>query len=768
MRKQPFTLPDFYLPHPARLNPNLEGTRVHSKAWARGMGMIDGSVWTERDLDAHDYPLLCAYTHPDCSQSVLDLITDWYIWVFFFDDHFLEIFKYSKDLAGAQAYLDRLPAFMPEDLSEPALRAENPVEAGLHDLWRRSAPAMSRDWRRRFIKVTWDLLVESMWELGNIHINRVANPLEYVEMRRKVGGAPWSAGLVEIAAGGEVPAALADSRALGVLRDTFSDAVHLRNDLFSYQREVEEEGENSNCVLVVERFFGCSTQKAAEITNDLLTGRLHQFENTAFVELPLLYAERRTPPDGQAAVARYIKGLQDWQSGGHEWHLRSSRYMNLGTRNDRPHETVPGFARIVMADVEAADRPGLADQLARLRGPTGFGTAAARVRPGQLGLQRLKFHTDTLFKPVGPTVLPKFYMPYKARVNQHLERSRRYCVEWSRAMGFYLPVPGAPGGSVWTEEKVRAYDFAQCAARLHPDCGGEELDVSSAWLTWGTYGDDLFPMFYGNGRDLAAARLQAERLALFMPLDLVSVPPPHNPLEAGLADLWPRTARGMSRRDRAHFKKGVVDMAESWVWEVLNQGQHRVPEPVDYVEMRRKTFGSDLTLNLARVTKGRDLPPEVLESRELGWLEVSAQDYACFMNDVFSYQKEMEFDGDLHNIRLVLEKFLDIGRHEALAVANALMTARMQQFEHVLATDLPALVERLKLDEAARAALGRYVEGLQDWLAGILDWHRLTGRYDESFLRAHHSPPGMAAAQAAGAAAAGAKDALRAAAARIM
>ena len=46
-----------------------------------------------------------------------------------------------------------------------------------------------------------------------------------------------------------------------VLRDTFADAVHLRNDLFSYQREVEDEGENANIVLVLERFLDGSTPR---------------------------------------------------------------------------------------------------------------------------------------------------------------------------------------------------------------------------------------------------------------------------------------------------------------------------------------------------------------------------------------------------------------------------------------------------------------------------------------------------------------------------
>ncbi|MHC5731835.1 MAG: terpene synthase family protein, partial [Nostoc sp.] len=109
--------------------------------------------------------------------------------------------------------------------------------------------------------------------------------------RRKVGGAPWSADLVEHAVGAEVPAAIAATRPLQVLKDTFADGVHLRNDLFSYQREVEEEGENANCVLVVERFFGIDPQQAAHITNDLLTSRLQQFENTVFTELPPLFEE---------------------------------------------------------------------------------------------------------------------------------------------------------------------------------------------------------------------------------------------------------------------------------------------------------------------------------------------------------------------------------------------------------------------------------------------------------------------------------------------
>jgi germacradienol/geosmin synthase len=107
---QPFELPDFYVPYPARLNPHLEGARTHTMAWAREMKMLDDDrdpgtpdIWDEAALAAMDYALLCAYTHPDCDGPELDLVTDWYVWVFYFDDHFLEVFKKPRDQDGARA-----------------------------------------------------------------------------------------------------------------------------------------------------------------------------------------------------------------------------------------------------------------------------------------------------------------------------------------------------------------------------------------------------------------------------------------------------------------------------------------------------------------------------------------------------------------------------------------------------------------------------------------------------------------------------------------
>ncbi|MFF1914790.1 germacradienol/geosmin synthase [Streptomyces sp. NPDC058239] len=707
---QPFTLPDFYVPYPARLNTHVEEARQHTKEWARSIGMLEGSgIWEEKDLDSHDYALLCAYTHPDCSSEALSLVTDWYVWVFFFDDHFLELFKRTPDREGGKRYLDRLPAFMPMDRGAEMPEPTNPVEAGLADLWARTVPSMSDAWRVRFAEATTNLLNESLWELANINEGRIANPVEYIEMRRKVGGAPWSAGLVEYAAGAEVPDSVADERALQVLRDAFSDGVHLRNDLFSYQREVEDEGENSNGVLVLEHFLGCSTQEAADAVNDLLTSRLQQFENMALTELGPLCTEKGLDPAEATAVLAYVKGLQDWQSGGHEWHMRSSRYMNDGGAGEAT---------------------------------LGFGMAAASIRfTPRSETARLRSHTHVPYQHVGPSLLPDFELPFGTTLSPHLDGARVRIVDWANRMGILEAQPGVPGSHIWDEERLVAIDLPLCAAGLHPDATPNELDLSSRWLTWGTYGDDWFPVVHGRARDLTGARLANERLSLFMPLDGSGTPEPVNALERGLADLWAKTSAQMDASGRRAFRTAVEDMTASWVWELANQAQNRIPDPVDYIEMRRKTFGSDLTMSLCRLGHGRKVPAEIYRSGPLRSLENAASDYACLLNDLFSYQKEIEYEGEVHNGVLVVQNFFGVDYPTGVAIVHDLMKSRLRQFLHVAEQELPVLYDDFALDAEAREILAGYVQELKHWIAGILIWHRDCRRYREQDLRRGTATP---------------------------
>ncbi|GAA3308097.1 hypothetical protein GCM10020219_008390 [Nonomuraea dietziae] len=325
----PFELPDFYLPYPARLNPHVESARVHTKEWAREMGMLDDpEIWEERRFDGMDYGLVCATPIPSATPAELDLVTDWYVWGLLLRRPLPRDVQ-ADPRRGGRPGLSRQARPVHDRRSA---RAVNAVERGLKDLWARTVPGMSRLWRERFTRTTHELMQESMWELCPHRGRQVSNPIEYIEERRKVGGAPWSACLVEHAVGVEVPEQGGrqppDQGADGDLRRRGAPAQRpVLLPAWRWRRR-------ASCPLRAGRGAlprlrhpegGRDHQRSAD-------SRMHVFEHTTFTELPVLFVEYALPPHEQEAVLRYARGLQDWQSGGHEWHMRSNRYMNGGGR----------------------------------------------------------------------------------------------------------------------------------------------------------------------------------------------------------------------------------------------------------------------------------------------------------------------------------------------------------------------------------------------------------------------------------------------------
>src|SRR5439155_7471721 len=113
----------------------------------------------------------------------------------------------------------------------------------------------------------------------------------------------------------------------------------------------------------------------------------------------------------------------------------------------------------------------------------------------------------------------------------------------------------------------------------------------------------------------------------------------------------------------------------------------------------------------------RPIPDAIVRSRPLRAMENAAMDYGCLTNDVFSYQKEIQFEGELHNGVLVAQRFLGCDVPAAMEVINDLMSARMALFQHVVAVELPALFEHRGVDAAGREAVEAYARSLQEWMA---------------------------------------------------
>nr|MCM0590555.1 germacradienol/geosmin synthase [Gloeotrichia echinulata DEX184] len=707
----PFELPDFYMPWPARVNPNLEGARLHSKEWAYKVGILgsdDDAVWDEKTFDKMDFAAFAAATHPDAPAPELDLITDWYIWGWFVDDYFAQAFEVgNKDLGEAKAYLSRLLSFMPTVLDTPIPEPQNPTEFALVDLWPRTAPTMSVHWRQRFVEHIQIMSEASLRELFNKNKNqeRILDPVEYIKIRRIISGMIWSADLVEHSLAAEIPPEIYDKRPIRVLNDIFCDTVGLRNDIISYQKDIDE-GRINNCVIVAEHFLNTKIQEAVNFVNDLVTSRLYQFEHTMTMELPPLLDEYGLDGAARQRVLLYVKALRDWMAGDLEWETRpGGRYL--------PGESEQDEAQLVTKRLNTA-------------------LARAGLSPSAMGL-RVRTYNYVPFQTVGAITLPEFYMPFSTGLNPHLDEGRRTSKQWAYEMGMI----GIPGISFWDERKFDALDTALDCALIYPKAPTAVYDVMTKCNVWGFYLDGYFEARYLATRDIVGGRVFLARLLALISSDSAPLLLPADPCERGLADLWQSMAGSLTADTKQQVRCALTETFESWVWQLDNQIQNRIPDPIDYIETRIKTIGFDFLVLLNNSDK---TPPELYDTPPIRSLYNAAGDVFGLTNDIISYQKEIESEGLLSNGVLVTQHFLDCDLAQAVEVVNNLITARVREFEHIVATELPVLCEDFNLDTSDRQKLFGYVEQLQFLMCGFLKWQLGTSYYKESEFGRDPSP----------------------------
>src|SRR4029079_5981529 len=118
-------------------------------------------------------------------------------------------------------------------------------------------------------------------------------------------------------------------------------------------------------------------------------------------------------------------------------------------------------------------------------------------------------------------------------------------------------------------------DYALFCAYVHPEAPSYELNLMTDWNIWAFYVDDYFQVVYKRFKDHTGAKTYLDRVMLFMPADLSRLPEPTNPMERGLADLWPRTAPTKSEAWRCRFAKSTRSTLEAFLWELDSTSQQR-------------------------------------------------------------------------------------------------------------------------------------------------------------------------------------------------
>ncbi|MFD7664949.1 hypothetical protein [Streptomyces sp. NPDC059788] len=742
--------PEFHLPGPARLNPHVEEARGHCRAWAARMGILragtrgDGTAkagtpdetagppadegaagrsadegargWDEEAFAAADYGLLAALGHPDAPAEQLGLLADWYVWRYYFADRFTADHLLGRNTAGAAAHAARLRELIADgggDGGEARTAGSeqpdgDPVELALADLWARTSRSHGAEWRARFAEAVLGLVDGARWELANLDAGRVPNPIDYVAARRGAGGGPWSAHLVEHVTAFELPRRILATRPARVLVDTFADAAGLRADIIAYLDGRWASEAPSNGARVVQHFLECGPQQAVDAANRQLTSRLRQFERTAVTELPFLFGEHGLLVTERAAVLDYVSGLQDWQAGFHEWLTRTADAPRTapGGRVGEGWPPPPGGAR-------------------------GFGGAAGRLTSVRAVERAPRGRATAATGPVPQ--LPVYRVPFRTTVNPYVDAVRAHSARWAREMGMVRASEGSGPGllrpyATFDEESLTASDLPLVSALSFPTASQARLELAADCSVWGAHVGDFIDELKQR-RDLAAARALVERLKWFTPDTPGASPLPAHPAERGLADLWRRLLPTVSTEQRQRWRDDFAAFGDALLWQAGNAVLERLPDPVDYLETRRASFGGRLNVDKVEYCLELEFPDDLWNAAPVATLRDITCDVLVVNNDAASYAKEMVVEGAVNNIVSIIRDFLGGDPVSAARVAADLLDARVGEFRSVSDAPLTALLDQRRAPAPERQAVQSFVTGLESLMAGVHQWVDDTGRY---------------------------------------
>lgn len=306
-------------------------------------------------------------------------------------------------------------------------------------------------------------------------------------------------------------------------------------------------------------------------------------------------------------------------------------------------------------------------------------------------------------------------LPHPARLNPHVDAARTRVRTWAWRMGL-LDDPALIAA-------LDARDHGLLAAHTHPACDLDTLCLVTDWYVWEFFLRDHVRRAYAGPRDAAHPRDRLGRLTSF--LTTAGPPEPSNPVERGLADLWPRTVRGWSREWRERFAAGTRGLLAGAVWELRRADAGRIPNPLEYLRVRRRSGTARWATGLVERANGAEVPARLAATWPLRTIADSFADAVHLRDDVHRYATGD--GGEVTNGVLVLGEFLGLTPQEAAGAANDLVTARSRRFEDAVA-ELPALYAGRSATTAERAAVDAQVRGLRDWQAGRTSWHRRPGR----------------------------------------
>jgi len=302
--------------------------------------------------------------------------------------------------------------------------------------------------------------------------------------------------------------------------------------------------------------------------------------------------------------------------------------------------------------------------------------------------------------------------PWKGRCNPSSERAEVAATGWVAGHGL-LRDPD-------TAARFRSVGVGRLAAMAYPDASPKLLELIAQVMAWIFIQDDVYDT--APAKEQRPERLESMFERYLTVLRTGIVKSGEEPSVQALADLARRLSEIGSASWYLHFTE---TMRRFWMDGVVVETYYRArelsPDPASYMAMRAQTVGVYVCLDLLELTLGEELSNEVRHDpilRRITWL---TSRIIAYVNDVFSYDKERRV-GDVNNYLHVMQRCEPMSLAAVVDHTIRVHDRELEQLDKLGGTVRDHGPQMSKLVE-------RYIDGCRAWMAGSLDWQRISSRY---------------------------------------
>ncbi|MFD1538592.1 family 2 encapsulin nanocompartment cargo protein terpene cyclase [Nonomuraea guangzhouensis] len=377
-----------------------------------------------------------------------------------------------------------------------------------------------------------------------------------------------------------------------------------------------------------------------------------------------------------------------------------------------------------------------------LPGPTGLGTSALRVllpdrRPAprpcehdghEPPLPHLTLPGAVRKHSLAPLTYqerewgdgsyPPLYCPATVRIDEDLaDEVNRRLVAWAERVGIH-------------EGRMKEFGdtgYGRLAMLTHPDTDDADMLLVAAQMNAAWWAADDY---YADETELGATPTELPpRLAL---VTSAMDPPPYagdytrqleetiqaDPVLVSLRSSISHVSRHATPSQVGRVCNITSQMYVSWAayaaWRYLE-----APPPVWRYLAARQHDSFYTSMTLIDIVGGYQLPADLFFERRFHTALMQAGTASVLVNDLYSVEKEAADELPDSNVILLIAAEEQCSTREATERAVALHNDLVRGFE----------ASRRELTAVPSAELHRFLRGAQGWMAGCLEWHGATSRY---------------------------------------